>query len=78
MRFTAKPKAFTGISLNFSTPDIGQLASSKPELTAYCTSNKCTDNFHARVEIKNVSKQADVCPNCGNYLVWKRKDNRFR
>lgn len=78
MKFTAKPKGFTGQSLNFSTPDIGQLASSKPDLTAYCTSSKCTQNFRARVEVKNLSIHTDHCPECGHFLVWKKKDYRFR
>lgn len=78
MRVTARPRlGFYGQILNDSTPGVFDTPSRRPELTAYCTSNKCTNNNHAKVEVKDVSIQVDRCPECGYFLIWKKRDDRY-
>lgn len=78
MRLTYKNGRFTGQTLNYSTPDLSELTSKRPEMIAYCTSSKCTENFRARIELKNIPNSQDTCPHCNHYIVWKKKDNRFK
>lgn len=70
---------------NHDTEDLGSLAFGKIrlEVLTYCTSDKCTDftyiregkkirSRHAKV-FKRVSRDVDLCPDCGHYLLRRTK-----
>jgi len=62
---------------NFEGDHLWGVALPKKTLHAYCHSERCNkpkfETDSKRIEIKNVRRDAILCPNCHNVLFWERK-----
>jgi len=45
------------------------------ETKAYCSSSRCAGSASVKKygEIKNVSKYETICPDCGQYLIFRNE-----
>lgn len=51
------------------------------KLLAYCTSRTCTvGRFEntSNYKVKDVSKTANICPDCGSALLWKKENTKAK
>lgn len=71
------PMHLRNIGISETTPDLVELIDVySTNIKAYCKSKKCAGGQVARGEPKAVRKNANVCPDCGDYLFYRKVDKK--
>lgn len=63
---------------NRDSEDISEYSGKPKMLKAFCDSDQCRRGAYPMKEMKGLSKQVSMCPDCGYAIFWQWKFIRAR